>query len=236
MSNLRVLLFVLLVACAACLERAQSGDEVPGEVRRRLAQAIWPENLFDAAGNPEPGFVRRPFRPDFADLQVRRGLGVPELPGVAFYVAEAYPSGCSHCRTWRAAVAERGEQRITLLAPEDLQHLASWVGRPVLEDSSRLRAFILGALQSTCLVGCDPIQVRNPSDIPDAASPFLRAVNGEGGEWSMPRTYSWQSDGATVVEFPLFVRGTGVFITRAQWSGRELLHVAVEPVARYMWN
>src|SRR5688572_19770824 len=148
---------VILLALGTVHGQAQpASDSVPVEVRRRLAQAIWPENLFDSQGRPESGFIRRGFRPDFEDLRIRRGAPLPDLPGVTVWIGSAYPTGCSHCATVVRAVVQRDSQFITLLEPTDLPLLVAWV-QPAFQhaDTVRVREFIVAFLRSSCFLGCE---------------------------------------------------------------------------------
>ena len=233
---IRVLRFALLFGLpVACASPATHRDEIPAEVRRRIAQAIWPENLFDSTGRPERGFMRRPFQPAFADLHIRRVTTPAVLPGVSLFVGEARPSECSHCGTRRYAVAQRDSTFQTLLDPDDIAYLAPWASPDVLGDPVTLRTFVLTALQATCLIGCDVQHVRKRSDVPDADSPFLRPADEGASTWQMPRAYSWQRNGGVLVEFALHSLGRGVFSARAESEGPDRVRVSVSPIAWYMF-
>jgi len=237
-ANLAASIIALAISSSAGAQHASavaSSGTIPNEVRRRIAQAIWPENLFDSTGAPERDFIRRPFRPTFADLRIRRVSALPTLPAVELYVGSAYSSGCFDCRTWTYAVAQHGTQFLTMLGPDDIGYLAPWVPQKVLSDSTRLRGFVIDVLGATCLLGCEVKQVHRRAEIPDVDSPFLRAADGENTTWQMPRTYSWQRNGGVLLEFALFGAGSGVYTVRAEWNGTDRLNVSVSPVARYIY-
>ena len=223
-------LFATLLACSAPkLEH----NTVPPDVRRRIAQAVWPENLFDAAGQPERGFVRRPLRPAYSELRIRRVTAPAALPGVTFFIGEARNADCVHCGAVTYAVAQHDSTFVSLLDPDDVQYLAVWTKPAALRDSAALRNFVQAALEATCLIGCDLKQVRRREDVPDADSPFLRAVD-DTREWKMPRTYSWQQNGGVAVEFVLHSAGRGVYGASAESESQGRIAVAISPVARYV--
>jgi len=205
---------------------------IPNEARRRIAQAIWPENLFDSTGRPAPGFVRRPFRPAYADLRIRAGVLTEVLPSTRFFIGTAYPSVCDHCGTRTVVVAERGGEMRTLLEPSDIEYLADWAPVSALSDSTSLRSFVLASLRATCFLGCDVRQVRRRSDIPNVDSPFLRPEDSHAKSWKFPRTYAWQRNGGVQVEMPLWAPGDGLYEARAKFDGPGRVSISIEPLAR----
>ncbi|HET7584886.1 MAG TPA: hypothetical protein VFK13_08265 [Gemmatimonadaceae bacterium] len=129
------------------------------------------------------------------------------------------------------AVAQRDSTFQTLLRADDIEYLAPWIEPSILLDSAALRDFVIGALHVTCFIGCDVQQVRRRADVPDADSPFLRSETL--GDWRVPRTYSWQSGGSTLVEFAVH-SAEGVYAVRVDVPGRGRLLVSISRVARYM--
>lgn len=225
-------LLTLVAACSPPQPPRPEPDAIPGEVRRRIAQAVWPENLFDSAGQPEPGFVRRYYRPALTDLRVRRAMTPPGLPGVSLFVGEARQSDCSHCGTITYAVAQRGATFLTLLGPDDIADLVNWATPETVSDTVALREFALATLRATCLIGCDVRQVQDRNEVPNADSPFLRGANEQSSSWDMPRTYSWQANGGVLVAFALYAPGMGVYGATFQVDGPDRVLVSISPVAR----
>jgi len=230
----RIFSSAALVLVVASCSAGQQESPVPNEVRRRIAQAVWPENLFDSSGQPDRGFVRRPFRPEFADLHIRRAGAIDGLSGATLFVGTAVPSACIHCAEPTYAVAQRGSEFVSLLGPEDIAYLAPWAGKDVLGDSVRLRSFVISALRETCFLGCEVKQILERSEVPHPDSLFLRPIGEDRGPWRVPRTYSWQQDGGVVLEFAIFSRRFGVYRAWAEWDGLESLQLSVAPVAHFM--
>jgi len=198
------LLSTLFILSLALPGRGQGqGDSIPAEVRRRIAQAVWPENLFDSLGRPESGFVRREFRPAFHDLLIRQASPIRDLPGVTVWMGNAYPSECSHCRSVVRGVARRGTTFITLMEPEDLELLADWVDPPFERaDTVRVRQFVVNFFRSTCFLRCE-IQLVSRGDTADPDLRFFRAVEQAKKSVTIPRMYSHVSSAGLTVEFPL---------------------------------
>jgi hypothetical protein len=208
-------------------------DSIPAEVRRRIAQAVWPENLFDSLGRPESGFVRRAFRPAYHDLLIHQALPIPDLPGVTVWMGDAYPSGCSHCGTTVRGVARRGAMDITLMEPEDLELLAAWVDPPFEDaDTVRVRQFVLNFLRSTCFLGCE-VQLVSRSDSADPDLQFFRAAKQANESVTIPRMYSHVSSAGLTVEFPLRSLNA-IYRIRAERNYRGIFSVSVTPVAYHM--
>ena len=218
----------LLVTSAS----AQASQAVPNEVRRRLAQVVWPENLFDSTGAPERGFVRRTFQPAYADLRIRSGDTVGTLPGVALYIGTAYPSGCFDCRTRRYAVAKRAGEYVSLLRPDDIQYLGVWASPEAFRDTASLRQFVLRTLAATCLVECDLAIVTKLADLGYPDSTLVTSSASPSRPVPIPRAYARQQDGWLVVEFALHSRGYGLFAVRAEYGNGRPLHVSITQVAR----
>lgn len=212
-----------------------AADTIPHQVRRRLAQAIWPENLFDSTGQPEPGFVRRGYKPEFSDLRIRHARAPEVLPDVMLFIGEAVSSGCPHCGVSRYAVAQRDSTFFTLLRAEDIAYLARWAKPGALADSVALREFVISSLRATCLVGCDVRQVHDRSEVPDADTPFLRPVGGDRTGWKIPRTYAWQRNGGVLVDFALLSHARGVYSVHAETGGPDGLRISVSPAAYYVF-
>jgi hypothetical protein len=223
----------LIATILACSAPKGEHDTVPPGVRRRIAQAVWPENLFDAAGQPERGFVRRALQPAYSELRIRRVAAPASLPGVTLFIGEARNADCVHCRAVTYAVAQHDSTFVSLLNPDDVQYLAVWAKPAILRDSTALRSFVQASLEATCLIGCDLKQVRRREDVPDADSPFLRAVD-DSRDWKMPRTYSWQQNGGVLVEFVLYSAGRGVYAAKAESESEGRIAVAISPVAWYV--
>lgn len=221
------------VALVSCSPKRDQKDTVPPEVRRRIAQAIWPENLFDASGNPERGFIRRRFRPAFGDLHIRRVNGLDGMPNVALYVGQAVVSSCDHCGTYTVAVAERDSAFLSVLGPNDLEYLLAWATTDRLSDSVSLRSLVVSELRATCFIGCDVKQVRDVAEIAERESPFLRPVDDSVRHWRLPRTYSWQRNGSVLTEFAVYSPGFGVYAVRAEYWPQHFA-VSVSPVARFV--
>jgi hypothetical protein len=216
--------------------QGQQQPAIPNEARRRIAQAMWPENLFDSTGRSEGRFIRRAFQPAYADLEIRPAAAPVGLPDVSLFVGTAYPSGCSHCGTRTYVVAQRGAEFISLLSPEDIQYLAPWATPEALGDSVALRTFVISVLRATCFLGCEVRQVHRRSEIPDADSPFLRRADGQEGAWQLPRTYAWQRNGGVLVDIALLAPGYGIYAVRASYEGRDRLRVSISAAAHFVMS
>src|SRR5262245_8421709 len=218
------------VAIGGCARNSDQKDTVPSEVRRRIAQAIWPENLFDSAGKPERGFTRRPVRPAFRDLQIRPASSIDGMPNVVVYVGQAKVSGCVHCGTYTVAVAQRDTSFVSLLGPRDLEFLAAWAATDRLADTASLRRLVISQLRATCFIGCDVQHVGSRAEVLQG-NPFLVPVDANATRWRLPNTYSWQKNVGAVVDFPVYSPGFGVYAVRAEYLGPSVA-ISVSMVAR----
>jgi hypothetical protein len=226
---------LVLLALGPVEGQAQTGNKsVPVEVRRRLAQAIWPESLFDSQGRPESGFIRRGFRPAFADLRIRRVAPLPDLPGVTVWIGSAYPTGCSHCATVVRAVVQRDSQFITLLEPTDIPLLVEWV-QPAFQhaDTVRVREFIVAFLRSSCFLGCELAPIAPTEGVPSSELRMFHAPDYPDQPVAIPRTYSHVSSAGLSLEFVVRTIDAIYRITAARdWRGS--LSLSVTPVAYHM--
>lgn len=217
-----------------------SGQVVPAGtpvvVLRRAAQAIWPDQLFDSTGHPEPGFVVDGFRPSFADLVIeRRSEQVSRLPGVEFYYAHAYSSGCSHCRNYVAAVAVRGDSSLTLMSPNDVNKLIPWFSAPIAAaDSTSAREFLLETIRASCIIGCRTRWLRPSERLSENDSLYARHADPrfERQDWKRPRTYSHVSPGQLTMEFLLLDPARAIWVAHVQQQhGARSLNFFVEESA-----
>ena len=234
MADSRIALQLLLVLVAAPDLRAQEIElGTPAPVVRRIAQAVWPENLFDSLGHPEPGFVHVPSRPKYSDLRITKRTEVPDrFAGVILYAGSAYPSDCFHCRGVRRAVAQRASEYVTLLEPEEIEQLLPWAAPALaITDSVELREAIVGLLELSCLLGCEIQHVRERAEVPRADFWSAADPNAEG--WAMPRTYSHVSSTGLTLDFPVLARD-GLFQIKAALDRRGNYYVMVIPVAQPM--
>jgi hypothetical protein len=225
---------VLTLVSLAGVEAQSIPSDIPPVVVRRISQAIWPDQLFDSAGRPEPGFNVGGFRPSFSDLVIEgRAVEVSGLPGVRFYYGHAYPSQCSHCQTYIAAVAVLGDSSLTLMGPNEVNKLTSWRSIPIgLADSGEARRFVVETLRATCLVGCQVRWLPPTTPLSGNDSSYVRHVDGSFAHWSRPRTYSHVSPGQMTMEFLLIDPGQAIYQIRVQQQrdGRSLLY-SIEPSA-----
>ena len=194
MNLLQLVLALLVLALVPRDAPAQEIDStVPVEAVRRLVQAIWPRDLFDLQGRPERAIDRRPFEPSFSDLRLRRATRpVRGLPDVQWYVATAYPGDCNHCGLRVAAVAQRGDEFVTLTEPQQLHELVSWISpRMSAPDAEALRDFVIDALVASCLLMCAEVaQVRSEADLLRGERMLLHPTRGTGEGWVFPETVS----------------------------------------------
>ena len=217
------------------LTAQEIGEGVPAQVVRRVAQAIWPRQLFDSAGRPESPFQRSAFEPGYADLRITRSsASVARLPGVIFYVASAYPNSCSHCRTWRVAVVERDSVFLTVLESRDLADLLTWAEPRLADgDSLGIREFIVQVLGASCILGCGQMhQVRALRELPATEAQLLRPVDDDKQNWRFPRTYTHSSPGQMYMEFVLRQPSSVLYrvVVQQGESGRSLTF-SIEPTA-----
>ncbi len=189
-------LAALIAAAPATAPAQQIDSSVPSVVVRRIAQAIWPRQLFDSLGRPERTFERRAFEPAWEDIRVRRVSGsIAGVPDIDVFVGTAYPDGCSHCRTWVAAVVTRGNDALTMTEPSHLMDLLGWIEpRGLQHDSVAVKRFVLSALGATCLLSCATLQqVRSVADLESLEAQLLRPLRGD-GPVEMPRASARQDE------------------------------------------
>ncbi len=226
------LAFLVLAGAAGDLALAQRiPATVPPVVVRRVAQAIWPDQLFDSLGRPEARFTGSPFRPDYEDLIIEpKGMTVSRLPGVSFYYGHAYPSACSHCQMVVVAVAARGDSSVTLREVSEIGKLITWLDTPIaVHDSTAAKELLLQFLSATCLIGCDAQLLPPRKALSREDSAYIQSV-GEGSRpWVRPRTYSHASPGQMEMEFLVINPGLMIWriVVTQQHDGRYLSYQAV---------
>lgn len=183
---------------------------VPAPVVRRIAQAIWPEQLFDPAGRPEGGWVARRSSPGYSDLHISEAkTGLTRLPRVRIYSGRAYPAGCFHCGTVRRAVAERDGQYVTLMDPDDLALILNWSEPHFrVRDSLLIRDVIVQLLTASELLGPRAQRVNSRADLPATLEGWWRPADVRDSTWNVPRTYSHGLPGGLTLEFPVLAGAT----------------------------
>jgi hypothetical protein len=228
-----VLLVIGALSLGVHLDAQQIAPDTPAPVVRRAAQAIWPENLFDASGQPEPGFVRLPFRPGFSDLRIERHpISSGRFAGVVLFAASAYPNGCWHCRNVRRAVAQRDSTFVTLLEADEVEQILPWATPAfAMTDSVEVRQAVVELIDATCILGCGVRRVRDLKEVP--RHELYTAVAPGAERWTMPRTYSHVSTASLTLEFPLLAP-EGLFKIGVYLDPAGRYNVLVTPVARVM--
>ena len=227
------------VAAADSGAAAHGAATVPPAVRRRLGQAIWPEVLFDAAGQPVASTRMREMRGDpRGPWQTTRAEDPSALPGVEAWRLMAVR--CIDCGVVRAAVAIRGADTVSVLNPQDLELLLRWViPRPTRADSATIRRAALAFHNLTCVLGCDAGFVRTKADVaPDMPAGmrevFFHSAGGK-GPWRVPPPQLTSTEIEAEYRLPL-ATGEGVYVLTVSWAyGAECCRYSAfaEPIAYF---
>lgn len=210
----------LLLAAAGCVTPVAAGAQAippgtPSVVVQRIAQAIWPDQLFDSLGRPRPGFAPFAGAPLFESLTIEhRTVHVARLPGVEFYVGSA-AGNCFDCGGRVAAVALRGDTSITLDALADLDELAARFGARFPQgDSAGIRGYLLDLLNATCLAGCPARLLGWQDPLPREDSLLARPAMPTSSAWRRSATYATVHPGRMEMEFVVLVPWQAIWTAR----------------------
>ena len=235
MMNVRGLF--VTVAWAVIASRPATGQVIPAgtptAVVRRISQAIWPDQLFDTLGRPEPGFAPVGGAPLFTSLSItHRQDKVARLPGVEFYFGGA-AGNCFDCGARVVAVATRGDTAITLQHPADLARLPARFGvRFAQWDSVGIREFVLELLNASCLAGCPADLLGAEDRIGRSDSVLARPVTPTTTVWRRSATFTNARAGVLQMEFVVLIPRHGIWTAKVT-QGREggYLDLSLDQVA-----
>ena len=221
---------VLCLLSIGAPARAHTQQAPPPAIRRRLAQALWPEVLFDSTGHPSGRLHVRGGRGDpRTSLRLAPAAPVTGMPGVQVFVGDAFR--CFDSRSDIAAVAVRGADTVTLREPADLQLVLPWLGDSLTAaDSARIRHATMAWLDATCLLGGGVRPVSQRSDVRDTGGVFsLRAANGD-STWTLPPASVGPNGSYTEYQFGIR-SGFGVYQLSVAWTPAAKYLVSSTPIA-----
>ena len=177
---------VLCLLSIGAPARAHTQQAPPPAIRRRLAQALWPEVLFDSTGHPSGRLHVRGGRGDpRTSLRLAPAAPVTGMPGVQSIRRGRVPLLRLSQRHRRGGCAQHGSGDAG--EPADLQLVLPWLGDSLTAaDSARIRHATMAWLDATCLLGGGVRPVSQRSDVRDTGGVFsLRAANGD-STWTLP--------------------------------------------------
>ena len=168
----------LLAAAPTVFSQSAPPAGVPPSVLRRLAQALWPEVLFDSLGRPVPGFRVRGFRGNpSSGFRVESVASDPVVGGLEIWRGSVVR--CTDCQISSVAVVQDGPEFMTVLEAADLALPLESVLADGPVDAARVRRVGLGLLERTCILGCGVRVLTSPTDMKPDAFPRCHSLNGD---------------------------------------------------------
>ena len=216
----RLIVPLSILLTGAPLGLVGQASDVPGPIRQRLGQALWPEVLFDTTGHPLTGYMVRGYRGD-----PQSGLAVEAVPkdssppGLRVYRGRAFR--CFDCDYSLAAVVQKGEHFVTLVDPEDLALVLPWVLPASTADSGTVARAALRLLQSTCLLGCGAARLDRKEQLSSFHTALCRGSGGSKG-WDLPESSQHTNGSYLAYEFNLWA-GSQIYRVTLSWINDQYL-------------